>query len=104
MKGNLGSSRWFWMGWLVVSVHFVFITPASCSPSRGQTPVILISVDTLRADHLSCYGYHRIQTPTVDAIAKGGTLFTQVNSQAPLTLPSHASLLTSTYPFSNGVQ
>jgi choline-sulfatase len=71
-----------------------------------QTPpsVILISVDTLRADHLSCYGYRRASTPHIDALARGGTIFTQVNSQVPLTLPSHVSLLTSTYPFANGVQ
>jgi choline-sulfatase len=71
-----------------------------------QTPpsLILISVDTLRADHLSCYGYRRASTPHIDAIARGGTIFTQVSSQVPLTLPSHASLLTSTYPFASGVQ
>jgi len=75
-------------------------------PARNNTlpPVILISVDTLRADRLSCYGYRGLQTPNVDALATGGTLFTQVSSQVPLTLPSHVSMLTSTYPFSNGVQ
>jgi arylsulfatase A-like enzyme/Tfp pilus assembly protein PilF len=65
--------------------------------------IILISVDTLRADRLSCYGYRGRPTPHIDAIAKGGTLFSQVSSQAPLTLPSHVSLLTSSYPFSNGI-
>jgi len=71
---------------------------------RASPSVILISVDTLRADHLSCYGYRRASTPHIDAMARGGTLFTQVNSQVPLTLPSHVSLLTSRYPFANGVQ
>ncbi len=66
--------------------------------------IILISVDTLRADHLSCYGYSGLRTPHIDAMAVGGTLFTQVNTQVPLTLPSHVSLLTSTYPFANGVE
>jgi choline-sulfatase len=66
--------------------------------------IILISVDTLRADHLSCYGYGGSRTPHLDAMAVGGTLFTQVNSQVPLTLPAHVSLLTSTYPFANGVE
>ena len=78
------------------------------SVSAGQvpssTPVILISVDTLRADHLSSYGYRRFSTPRVNALASGGTVFTQIESQVPLTLPSHVSLMTSTYPFANGVK
>src|SRR5262249_54036346 len=66
--------------------------------------VILISVDTLRADHLSCYGYGGLRTPHIDAMAVGGTLFAHVNTPVPLTLPAHVSLLTSTYPFANGVE
>ncbi len=66
--------------------------------------IVLISVDTLRADHLSCYGYRRIATPHLDALARGGTLFSAVSSQVPLTFPSHASLFTSTYPFFNGIE
>ncbi len=70
----------------------------------GPTPIILISVDTLRADHLSCYGYSRLRTPHIDSLASGGTLFAEVSSQVPLTLPSHVSLFTSTYPFANGIR
>ncbi len=77
----------------------------SVTPDAAQTPsVILISIDTLRADHLSLYGYRRIQTPNIDSFASGGTLFSSVACQTPLTLPSHTSLLTSTYPFENGIQ
>ncbi len=73
--------------------------------AEPQTPVILISVDTLRADHLSSYGYQSIRTPEIDAYAQNSsTLFTQAACQIPLTLPSHTSLLTSTYPFENGVE
>ncbi len=75
--------------------------PPDVSPS---TPIILISIDTLRADHLSAYGYSKIQTPHLDSFAKGGTLFKQVESQIPLTLPSHTSLFTSTYPFQNRIE
>ncbi len=75
--------------------------PGQGLPSR---PVILISVDTLRADHLSCYGYKALRTPHIDAFTKDGTLFSQVSSQVPLTLPSHLSLLTSTFPSFNGNQ
>ena len=69
-----------------------------------DTPVILISIDTLRADHLGAYGYRKIRTPNIDSFAQHGTVFTEVNSQIPLTLPSHTSLFTSTYPFENGVE
>jgi len=68
------------------------------------TPVILISIDTLRADRLSAYGYTRAQTPALDSFAEHGTLFAAADSQAPLTLPSHVSLFTSTYPFENRIQ
>ena len=67
-------------------------------------PVILVTVDTLRADHLGVYGYRRVATPNIDSFASGGTLFTNIACQTPLTLPSHTSLFTSTYPFENGIQ
>src|SRR6266404_1795181 len=72
--------------------------------AQTSTPVILISVDTLRADHLSSYQAGRRPTPHIDALAKNGTLFSQVSSPFPLTLPAHAALFTSTYPFANGVE
>ena len=77
-----------------------------CAAAHAQPsiPVILISVDTLRADHLSCYQAGRPRTPHIDSLAKNGTLFSQVSSLFPLTLPSHVALFTSTYPFNNGVQ
>jgi len=87
-----------------VCLQLLPVSPAASAESQALTPVILISVDTLRADHLSCYGYHGVQTRHIDAIAQGGTLFSEVNTQVPLTLPSHVSLLTSTYPFWNGVE
>jgi arylsulfatase A-like enzyme len=67
-------------------------------------PVILISIDTLRADRLGIYGYRRIATPNTDSFAQGGTVFANIACQTPLTLPSHTSLFTSTYPFENGIQ
>jgi tetratricopeptide (TPR) repeat protein len=73
------------------------------APEKAPS-IILISIDTLRADHLSCYGYSRVETAHLDALTKGGTLFSAVNSQVPLTFPSHVSLFTSTYPFFNGIE
>ena len=74
--------------------------------SRAAEPasVILISIDTLRADHLSSYGYRRTLTPEIDSLARQGTLFSNIESQVPLTLPSHTSLFTSTYPFENQIE
>ena len=66
--------------------------------------VILITIDTVRADHLGCYGYKQIRTPTIDLLAHDGILFSHAISQVPLTWPSHAAILTGTYPFQNGVQ
>jgi choline-sulfatase len=76
----------------------------ACHLFAQSTPVILISVDTLRADHLSSYGYRRIRTPNIDSFAERGTIFTSIASQIPLTLPSHTSLFTSTYPFVTRVE
>ena len=78
----------------------------ACAIGNAQpsTPVILISVDTVRADHLGCYQAGRKITPHIDSIAGNGTLFSQVSSLVPLTLPSHVALFTSTYPFANGVE
>ena len=87
--------------WLVLAL----LPRAASLPAAGRpTPVILISVDTLRADHLSCYGYRSLSTPNLDSLARGGTVFEQISSQVPITLPSHVSLLTSSYPFVNGIE
>jgi len=72
--------------------------------ASARPPVILVSIDTLRADRVGAYGYRRIATPNIDSFAVGGTLFSNVVCQTPLTLPSHTTLFTSTYPFENGIQ
>src|SRR6266496_6522838 len=75
------------------------------APVRITNPnVILITIDTVRADHLGCYGYSKIQTPTLDGLARDGIVFEHAISQVPLTWPSHTAILTGTYPFQNGVQ
>ncbi|MGD0790563.1 MAG: sulfatase-like hydrolase/transferase [Terriglobales bacterium] len=64
----------------------------------------MITIDTLRADHVGCYGAQTVKTPTLDALAHDGVVFERAISQVPLTWPSHAVILTGTYPFQNGVQ
>jgi choline-sulfatase len=73
-------------------------------PSSAKPNVILITIDTLRADHVGCYGAQTVKTPTLDALAHDGVVFERALSQVPLTWPSHAVILTGTYPFQNGVQ
>ena len=82
----------------------VLIASMQVARAAEKTPVILISIDTLRADHLSAYGYTKIHTPNIDAIAEKGTIYQRIDSQIPLTLPSHTSLMTSTLPFENHVE
>jgi choline-sulfatase len=81
-----------------------FATISSSPQGVQPASVILISIDTLRADHLSCYGYKALATPNIDSLARGGTIFAEINSQIPITLPSHVSLFTSTYPFMTGIE
>jgi arylsulfatase A-like enzyme/Flp pilus assembly protein TadD len=60
--------------------------------------LVLVTIDTLRPDRLGCYGYSRIETPNLDALAKSGTLFENAVTHTPLTAPSHASMFTGLYP------
>lgn len=65
---------------------------------------IIVTVDTLRADRIGCYGYTEVSTPTMDLWAQRGVKFEKCIAQTPLTLPSHTSLLTGTYPAFHGVR
>ncbi|HEX2695654.1 MAG TPA: sulfatase, partial [Acidobacteriota bacterium] len=66
--------------------------------------VIIVTMDTTRADHLACYGYPGVKTPTLDALAGRGVLFEQCAAASPLTLPSHATIMTGMYPTYHGVR
>ena len=65
--------------------------------------VLLVSIDTCRADHLSCYGYKRPTTPNIDALAREGAMFKTATTPVPLTTPAHSSMLTGVYPPTHGV-
>lgn len=65
--------------------------------------VVLVSIDTCRADHLSCYGFEKETTPHIDSIAAGGILFENAISPVPITLPAHSSMLTGKIPPVHGV-
>jgi choline-sulfatase len=70
----------------------------------GRLNVVLITIDTLRADHVGAYGYARAVTPHLDALARRGARFDQAITHVPLTFPSHVSLLTGRLPVTHGVR
>ncbi len=74
------------------------------SEAAPGTPVIVISIDTLRADHLPIFGYKDVETPAIDAFRRDAILFTNAYSHVPLTLPAHASLLTGLLPNTHNVR
>lgn len=85
----------------VLGLLAVLIPSSACTGSKlrfSRSPIILISLDTVRADHLSCYGYYRDTSPAIDRIAAEGILFSNAVTPMPTTLPAHASLFTSRYP------
>lgn len=92
---------------LIMSASF-FLTASQRSsypvslPVEGRPSVILITMDTTRQDHLSCYGYSNKTTPNVDKLAQDGVLFENAHTTSSWTLPAHASLFTGLYPSRHG--
>jgi len=76
----------------------------ACGGEALPPSVVVITLDTTRADALGAYGQPRAATPRIDAMAAGGTLFEQVVASVPSTLPSHATLFTGRQPYSHGVR
>jgi arylsulfatase A-like enzyme len=74
------------------------------SPKSSARNFVLITIDTLRADHVGAYGYTRARTPALDGLAARGVLFERAFAAAPITLPSHATLLTGRYPPGHGAR
>ncbi|HEY2090882.1 MAG TPA: sulfatase-like hydrolase/transferase [Thermoanaerobaculia bacterium] len=91
-------------GLLLLLTLFVFGCARHESRTFAHAPVILVSIDTLRADHLPAYGYKNVETPAIDAFRPDAILFENAYSHVPMTLPSHVALLTGLLPPSNGVR
>jgi arylsulfatase A-like enzyme len=93
-----------------LSLLLVLAACARPGPKAADTPrsrgasVVLVSIDTLRSDHLPIYGARGLETPTLDAIAGDGVVFERAYSPCPLTLPAHASILTGLDPAGHGVR
>ncbi len=79
-------------------------TPLTGTPAWSELNLLLITVDTLRPDHLGCYGHEGIRTPTIDGLAYEGIRFENAVTSIPITLPSHASILTGLYPPAHGIR
>lgn len=83
---------------------------AACDREEGrarisaETPIVLVSIDTLRSDRLPLYGYEAIETSALDAVGRDAVLFSRAYSHVPLTLPSHVSILTGLLPPEHGVR
>jgi choline-sulfatase len=93
-----GSHIRVWFCVLGITCALSFASPVEPAPD-----VFLITIDTLRADHVHCYGYDRVQTPALDGLAKDGIRFTESFTPSPITNTSHASILTGLLPDSHGV-
>lgn len=98
-----------WRGWRNATVALSLVAAlggcrASRESERATTPVILISIDTLRADRLPMYGYAGVRTPNLDALRGDAILYQNAYTHVPLTLPAHAALFTGTLPYENGVR
>ena len=89
---------------LVALSGLCWLIPCNSAAESNQSPnVVFITIDTLRADHLACYGYRQIRTPNIDALAAGGIRFEHAYTSVPVTLPSHAIIFTGTYPTFSGM-
>jgi arylsulfatase A-like enzyme/thioredoxin-like negative regulator of GroEL len=82
------------------------VPPAQSATAQPTTArhLVLVTIDTLRADRVGAYGYTRARTPAIDALARRGARFERAYATAPITLPSHASLMTGRYPPGHGAR
>ncbi len=100
--GRRATLRFRAEGDLPTAIGAPIVRPGSIPPARPN--VVLISIDTLRADHVGALGYPLPTTPRLDALARDGWLFTDMTSASAYTLPSHATMLSGQQPSVHGVQ
>ena len=93
-----------WLRGAVTVLGIAAATGFAAGAGRRDLNVLLVTVDTLRADRVGCYGYAGAKTPTLDRLAAGGVRFADTYAQVPLTLPSHCSIMTGTYPIDHLVR
>ncbi|MHB8055534.1 MAG: sulfatase-like hydrolase/transferase [Candidatus Aminicenantales bacterium] len=118
MKNDKRPSRWVWILGLIAAAFLAFLAVRLLT-GRGplqkvardwaglnvdKPNVVILTLDTTRADHLGPYGYGGVQTPVLDELARRGTLFEECSSVVPLTLPSHSTIFTGVFPTYHGVR
>jgi arylsulfatase A-like enzyme/Flp pilus assembly protein TadD len=81
----------------------LLLAVSAFAAANSAPSVIVITIDTLRADHLGCYGYKQIKTPNIDALAADGARFDHAYTPVPVTLPAHTVIFTGTYPMLSGM-
>ncbi|MGE5362481.1 MAG: sulfatase-like hydrolase/transferase, partial [Bacteroidales bacterium] len=89
---------------VMIAVIVLMWRQRTVAPAPGNGPIILISIDTLRADHLPVYGYRKVETPAIDALARDGIVFDRAYAHSPQTFPSHTSILSGELPFETGIR
>lgn len=92
-----------WLRPVLTTVCFVLGGFAARAQDAPAYNVLLVFLDTVRADHLHCYGYARETSPHMDKLAGEGALFENVTAASSWTVPSHISMFTSLYPTRHGV-
>ncbi len=88
---------------IVIFLALAALPAIAQTPAKPTPNVVLITIDTLRFDHVGCYGYKKIKTPNIDRLAAEGVRFDRAFAVVPVTLPSHSSILTGTYPMLSGM-
>ncbi|HET9887093.1 MAG TPA: sulfatase, partial [bacterium] len=87
-----------------LAIALLGVSALSCGKSSGSRGLLLITIDTCRADRIGCYGAKNIETSALDDLARRGSIFLEAVAPAPLTLPSHATILTGLYPDRHSVR
>ena len=95
----MASSRLLAMFWIAG----LALVPGLQAAVKPGPNVVVITIDTLRADHLGCYGYQHIRTPNIDALAAESARFERAYTPVPVTLPAHTAIFTGTYPMLSGM-
>src|SRR4051795_2769796 len=98
------AGRWFVRSRPVKTAAGVELGQLAAGVPRDRLNLVIVTLDTTRADRIGAYGSHEVETPTIDRLASEGVLFEQAVSAAPLTLPAHSSMFTGKFPPEHGVR
>jgi cytochrome c-type biogenesis protein CcmH/NrfG len=103
MTPTAGTPRRWFEG--LLGLGALLASLSGCAPKQEpRPPIILVSIDTLRSDHLPAYGYLGVHTPAIDALARDGIRFDRAYTVAPLTTPAHASIFSGQLPSAHGLR